>query len=352
MANVLSYINTGSLSGTSTSGPSKINGAWCRPQHKPTCCIYVSGGNTCCMCVPTTATCFVIEMWGQGGGGAGGCCCGVGAYGGQGGSYGWVTCTTSGTNHILCACACQCCCVNGDTICTGHCGQFSKVTQCNSPSNIWCVSGGSMGMWCCSPSSPQPWCYRGSTAGTGTQGKYNTYLYLKNNSASLASGGTTTSSGALALSACASQSITPTAISYTGCCAAAPGGAGAGWDTAELWGALNSCACFSSPYVWSGACGWSDVSSTNNPFACLNGSPAQSGIPNSTCGFGVGVGGAAYAGGDQAYQGEEIGNCYTGGGCYSQHGNFPGGGGMSAWTQTAQGRGSFGGPGLILMSWC
>ena len=150
------------------------------------------------------------------------------------------------------------------------------------------------------------------------------------------------------------QSITPTAISYTGCCASVPVNTSvvSGWNTTNMWGALCACTCFTSPYVWVGACGWSDVGLSATPYSCLNSVQAQTGgIPNSACGTGVGVGGAAYAGGDQAYQPTMIGCCFSPA-CWVQHGNFPGGGGMSAWTQTAQGGGGFGGQGLILISWC
>jgi len=294
-------------------------------------------------------------MWAQGGGGAGGCCCGVGSYGGQGGTYGWVTCTTSATNQILCACACICTCMNCDTICTGHVGQCSRVTQCNAPSTIWLVCGGAAGTWCCTPSSPSPWCWQGATSGSSVQGKYNTYLFWKNNSAALANTATTTTgtSSASNLQGSNIQTFTDEAIAYIGCCSCAPPSTSAftGLNTTNLWGCLCTCATFSSPYVWRGACGWSDTSTTSTPYACLNSASASAGVPNAACGFGVGVGGAAYAGGDQAFFGTALGSCFSPG-CWSQNGNFPGGGGMTAWTQTAQGTGSCGGYGLILISWC
>jgi hypothetical protein len=61
----------------------------------------------------------------------------------------------------------------------------------------------------------------------------------------------------------------------------------------------------------------------------------------------MGVGGAAYAGGDQAWQ-----KCsFACSSCWVQCGNFPGGGGMSTWSGTAWGQPGWGAPGLILMSW-
>jgi len=245
--------------------------------------------------------------------------------------------------------------MNCNTICYGHQGQCSIVTQCNSPSNTWILNGGSCGMWCCTPSTPNPWCYQGSTvASSSNQGKYNTYLFWKNCSATLAvAPASTSSSSGLFLQGCSSQSFTNAAISYTGCCScSAPVTSSfAGLNTTQLWGCLCTCACFNSPYVWLGACGWSDVSTTSTPYACLNSTSAQTGIPNAACGFGIGVGGAAYAGGNQAFFGTSIGLCYSSG-CWVQNGSFPAGGGMSAWTQTAQGTGSCGGYGLILISWC
>ena len=305
----------------------------------------ISGGNSCCVCVPTSATCFVIEMWGQGGAGASGCCCGVGSYGGQGGSYGWVTCTTSATNHILCACACTCNCAYG--LCQGTSGQFSKVTQCNSPSNVWCVSGGSGGYWCCNPSSP--WCWEGSSNVSAGSNKYNTWLFFRCNSAALAGQSSTASSGTALQTCCSSAgSITPNAATFSGCASQPFTGGSANLHTSTLlWPCLCLCACFNSPYVWVGGCGWSDPASTSSPFGSYNN--VGSGVVNGFfCGGGSGVGGASYAGGDQAWHQGFFG-C---GGCYPQNGNSPGGGGMSPHTQTAVSCGGCGGYGLILISWC
>ena len=119
------------------------NRTWCRPTHR-TNCILIIGGNSCCVCIPNTATCFVIEMWGQGGGGAGSCCCMGSPYGGQAGDYGWVTCATSGTNHILCVCACNCsCCSPNAGQYTGSPGQISRV--CNCTTSILYQTGGGCG---------------------------------------------------------------------------------------------------------------------------------------------------------------------------------------------------------------
>lgn len=332
MASAVGYINTGG--GAVSSATTPPPGAWNRPTHKPTCCTAVYNGNSCCMCVPSTATCYIIEMWGQGGGGGGGCCCGVGVYGGQGGSYGWVTCTTSGVNHTLCACTCQCFC-STCTICSGTPGQFSRVYNCQGTGGIsgqWCVCGGVQGLWCCNPTYPA--CY-------GKQDS-NTWLFWKNNAAALATASTSSASATVLPNCCNSTTGIPIDSSaYTQ--SAAAGSAPALLD--KIWGNLCVCSAFSSPYVWSGACGFSDGAATSSPFGCIN---AQNGIANAQCGGGMGVGGAAYAGGDQAWHKCSF-DCAS---CWVQCGNFPGGGGMSTWSGSAWANPGWGASGLILMSWC
>ena len=358
MTTAFQYIRTGAL-GVTAGGFTPIAGAWCRPRHRATCCMHVGWGNSCCICIPTTATCYVIEMWGQGGGGGGGCCCGVGSYGGQGGAYGWVTCTTSGTNHILCACSCLCLCSTCG-ICSGTPGQFSRVFNCNGTGGVggqWCVCGGSPGLWCCFPSAP--WCWAGSTSNPSgsNQFKFNTYRLFKDCSACLAAipGSTvaSTTTGQF-LQYCCTNGAVPAieAATFTGCAATAAGSSGGvtgGALDAYVAGQLCVCTAFSSPYVWTGACGWSDAALAAGPSHCLNiacTSPSN-GPVNANCGGGMGIGGAAYAGGDQAWQ-----KCsFECGSCWVQCGNFPGGGGMSTYSQTAWGQPGWGAPGLILISW-
>ena len=334
MTSVTQFINSGAVG----AGALKGRSVWCRPTHKPTCCMSIYNGSACCVCVPTTATCFIIEMWGQGGGGGGGCCCGVGPFGGQGGAYGWVACTTSGTNHILCACTCDCHC-STCTICTGTYGQFSRVCNCGGPGGFWCVCGGNQGCWTCAPAAP---------ACCGSQ-LSNTWLFWKNCSAALACHGAINTSGvqcAQNLQFCCSQSASPIASTFAGCNVTAGNAVGTVTSNPldSMWGNLCACACFSSPYVWLGACGWSDPATASTPFGCLN----VTGIPNAACGGGMGSGGASYAGGDQA-----IYKCaFACSSCFVQCGNFPGGGGMSTWSATAWSNPGWGAPGLILISWC
>lgn len=360
MTSALGYIQSGTFS-TGGGGFTAPAGAWCRPKHRATCCMAISHGNSCCVCVPTTATCYVIEMWGQGGGGGGGCCCGVGSYGGQGGAYGWVACTTSGTNHILCACTCLCLCSTCG-ICSGTPGQFSRVYNCNGTGGVsgqWCVCGGTAGLWCCFPNAP--WCWAGGTQNpTGTSAfKYNTWKLFKDCSVCLAgapAAAAATAAAGQALQFCCSTQggLTPDTTTFTGCAACTAPSSGSGSTAANILdnyipGQLCSCSAFSSPYVWLGACGWSDAALCSGATHCLNiaCANASNGPVNANCGGGMGNGGAAYAGGDQAVQ-----KCsFACGSCWVQCGNFPGGGGMSTFSQTAWGQPGWGAPGLILISW-
>ena len=371
MANVLSYINTGSFTAPAagSSGYTSPPGMWCRPAHKPTCCMAVYpdsfGGSACCMCVPSNATCFVIEIWSQGGGGSGGCCCGVGSYGGQGGGYGWVACTVSGQNWILCACVCNCNCASC-SVCQNIIGQHSRVCQCNGGINstFWCMCGGNGGMWCCFPDTP--WCWDGSNRNPGNWPggqKYNLWLHWKDRSLCLAGGCSATSSSGAPVGyvwCCTSNTIctgqtTPTAATYANSTAAqgttnVGGGSGGGiWDQVFP---KTTCDCFQPlGYFWKGACGWSDPALGSSPAACLNGgatSPTFTPI-NGNCGGGMGVGGASYAGGHMAWKRS---NWDCGGSCWPDAGRFPGGGGMTSHSGTAWQQPGQGASGLILMSWC
>ena len=369
MANVLSYINTGTFAAVTPGASSYTSppGMWCRPAHKPTCCMAITsdnyGGSSCCFCIPSTATCFVIELWGQGGGGGGGCCCGVGSYGGQGGTYGWVACTTGGNNWIMCACVCNCDC-STCTVCSGTPGQFARVCQCNGGINstFWCVCGGEQGYWCCNPD--WPWCWEGSTRNPGLWPmgqKYNLWKHWADRSACLAGACGTTAAASSSVGyvwCCTSNTtctgnLTPTAATYANSTAAqgsATAGGGSGGGIYDSAFPKTTCTCFQPlGYVWRGGCGWSDPNPTSTPAGCLNGSGYfSSQVVNSACGGGMGVGGASYAGGHHAWKRHN----FTCGACWPDAGRFPGGGGMSthsasAWAQPGQGA-----QGLILMSYC
>jgi hypothetical protein len=311
--------------------------AWCRPTHR-TNCFAITGGNSCCVCVPTTATCFVIEMWGQGGGGAGSCCCMGACWGGQGGSYAWVTCSTSGTNHILCACACTCnCCTPGAGLFTGSPGQLSRVTQCNSPSNTWIVAAEACGgSTCCN-----------GMTGKGTNNSHQTYEHNAYHSN-------------LAIQCCwygfANNNWCSDGTTYEG-----PANARKDWFSQSVnlpfqqiqgtsWysgSSCNCCPCFN--FYVRGGCGWS------SPDQQVTYATEQAGVYQrptcAYCGVGFGRGGSAYAGGaGQCCDCSNTTAIQFGG----MSGNTPGGGGSSASGTGQSGScclGSCGGLGVILISW-
>lgn len=309
--------------------------AWCRPGHR-TNCFAVTGGNSCCVCIPSTATCFVIEMWGQGGGGSGSCCCMGACWGGQAGDYGWVRCTTSGTNHILCACACNCtCCTPGAGLYTGSPGQETRTCNCTTGILYRMAPQACGGSTCCFGVQPMnsPGC---------TSLEYNTWH------------------SNIAINCCWYGN------SVNNWCTDGTSYEGPGNGCRDWWGQVRmpfrqiqgtaatgeTCTCCQQfNFYVRGGCGWT------SPWTWTT----YSGPGNQNCGFnqptvsfcgnGFGRGGTAYAGG--------AGQCCD---CQSQNapqfggvnGNFPGGGGSSASGTGCTGGcclGSCGGPGLVLISW-
>ena len=122
-----------------------------RPTHGTSgqCCNW-NCNTICCFCLPTSATSWTMEMWGQGGGGAGSCCCMWGCRGGNGADYGYHRHDTGtwscGSAQAMCNCVCMCnCCTPGAS---GHPGQFSRVTNCTDGACM-CVGGGQAGCNCC-----------------------------------------------------------------------------------------------------------------------------------------------------------------------------------------------------------
>ena len=309
--------------------------AWCRPGHR-TNCVAVTGGNSCCVCIPSTATCFVIEMWGQGGGGAGSCCCMGACFGGQGGDYAWVRCTTSGTNHILCACACTCnCCSPNAGLFQGHPGQLSRACNCTTGA-LYQVAGGCGGSTCC---FGMMW-MGGNVCHGLEQNPYHSNLAIKCcwfgfNHNTWCSDGTT----------------------YEG-----PTGGYKNYFT----GTVNmpfqqvqgtnfngrSCTCCTNfNFYVKGGCGWTSPSQWNC-FSIPGGMNCGLNLPSrSYCGFGYGRGGTAYAGGaGQCCDCSNNASAQFGG----VNGNAPGGGGSSASGTGASGGcclGSCGGLGVVLISW-
>jgi len=122
---------------------------WNRPTHEVNR-VAILAGDAKCICVPSTATRVVVEMWGQGGGGSPSACCTTGIYGGQGGSYsskvfaGLCSPATMGTCILFCGCVCTCDCMAVGVLATavcGHCGQYSWLKNCNQTGIISNFSG-------------------------------------------------------------------------------------------------------------------------------------------------------------------------------------------------------------------
>jgi len=329
-----------SLLTTLFTASSSTGRSWCRPTHR-TNCAYVIGGNACCICIPASATCFVIEMWGQGGGGAGVCCCMAACFGGQGGDYAWVTCTTSNTVHTLCACACSCdCCTTGAGVWAGSPGQLSRVTDC-SVANTWTVAPSACG---------------GSTCCFGPQGMGNpgcgqmTYFSSHSNTA-ITCCWTGTWNNNFGQTYGSDQSYQNT--SYIN-----PFSTLAMMPFYQIQGTsyvsnangpvtCSCCQCFN--FYVRGGCGWSDpglLSTYASDNSCWYQKPIWT-----YCGSGMGRGGSAYAGGAGQCADCGCNNAYYYGGC---GGNAPGGGGSSANMGYSPGScciGSNGAAGLILISW-
>lgn len=320
--------------------------SWCRPTHR-TNQIAVVGGNACCICIPATATCFVIEMWAQGGGGAASCCCAGGLYGGMGGDYAWVTCTTSATSHTLCACACLCCCCSlGVCAYGGSPGQTAQVVNC-SITNTFKVGNGSNacgGANCCfywafaSPgcaltqqilNGHNPWAYNCC------------FVPLWNNN--------------WCNDCCCSWD-------WWCCSGKNPFIQGANMPFQQIQGTdifgqtWTKCNCFNfyvrggcgftdSPYWMMDACVCNATACICAQTCCVIGMPSQAG-----CGLNWGIGGSSYAGaGPQWCNCGPTSNQYGG-----VTGNMPGGGGSSASGTGVSGGCCLGGPGgasLILISW-
>ena len=318
------------------SGSGSATRSWCRPTHR-TNRFAITGGSSCCVCVPNTATCFVIEMWGQGGGGAGSCCCMGACFGGQAGDYAWVTCATTTTNHILCACACTCnCCTPGAGLHAGSPGQLSRVCNCTTNVLYQVAASACGGSTCC---NGMIW-YNGGTCGnTLEQNPYHSNL---------------------AITCCwfglANNNWDGDGPTYDG-----PSNTCKDW-----WGKIHmpfrqvqgtsatndTCNCCQNfQFYVRGGCGWTSPTQWNTYSGPGNASCGFNQPLSSYCGVGFGRGGTAYAGGaGQCCDCNGQSNAQFGG----VNGNAPGGGGSSA-SGTGQSGGcclgSCGGLGLILISW-
>jgi len=341
---------------------------WNRPTHEANRDTILAGQDKC-ICVPSTATRVVVEMWGQGGGGAGANCCQWGIYGGQGGSYsnkvftGVNSPAGMGTCISFCGCVCTCDCMTispvGSATC-GHCGQFSRLRNCNTvgamASWIGCTTGGIGGVPLCDAANAwidnycrsNSYCqYNIRLCSLPFNSEYNT-LCLDINKKSMFSLHMSLSASATSLGG--SQLCCGAASCF--CAATLTSATGQGsFNTNELIlsihqnnNALNNifkcacCACFDNYRL--GACGFTDLTDMS-PLA-------KAGIFTCNRFAMIGVGGASYAGGaQQHYSLNDGGYIYQGAGGY-----FPGGGGKGSSTCGAVFcNGSIGGAGLIIISW-
>lgn len=341
-----------SLFTVGTASAAGVNRSWCRPLHKINCA-YTSAGNSCCVCIPATSTCYIIEMWGQGGGGAGACCCMGSCFGGQAGAYGWIACTTSNQVHTMCMCACACTCRScAAGIHSGMPGQFSVVCDCTL-NRMWQVCGGCGGSTCCN-----------AFLGNGAYGSCGV-SWDRNNAHSNQAINCCCFGHGWGTYPCTMIDNGSTDFSTQGLCIN-PGNSGINSDknyfSFAAWQPFQqvqgttaygcSCACCTNfTFLVCGACGWSDPEVWNR--YASDQSWAYNRPANTWCsGAGIGfAGGSAYAGGaGQCCKCDHSTTPYWGG----VDGNFPGGGGSSAGMPRSPGSccsGSCGGHGLILISW-
>jgi len=339
---------------------------WNRPTHEVNR-VAILAGDAKCICVPSTATRVVVEMWGQGGGGSPSACCTTGIYGGQGGSYsskvfaGLCSPATMGTCILFCGCVCTCDCMAVGVLATavcGHCGQYSWLKNCNQTGIIsnWigCTTGGLGGVPLCaggnwvdtSLNSTYCHCISNNYCGLPFNSQYNTLcldidkktLYAL----SMSTAGNATNTGGSCAQASCFDAATLTANTVNN---------PSSFCTNELImnihqnnNSLNNifkcicCNCFDNYRL--GACGFTDFNDAT-PLS-------RAGIWTCNRFSTFGIGGASYAGGSQQHGSQSDGNyAFQGWG-----GNFPGGGGRSS---GACGGGcccgSIGGAGLIIISW-
>lgn len=146
MSSISDFFTQSSSSSTTVTLPRVTHGTTCQ-KYTVGCC------SACCTCIPTSATEWAYEMFGQGAGGAGACCCMYAPWGGRGGHYAAARLSRGASNLGLCYCACSCWCCSPAA--TGHCGQFTRVCACSNLSNAGCgfcmMSGGGCcyGCTCC-----------------------------------------------------------------------------------------------------------------------------------------------------------------------------------------------------------
>lgn len=329
--------------GAAAAPASGVNRTWCRPAHR-TNCAYASGGNSCCVCIPASATCYIIEMWGQGGGGGGACCCMGSCFGGQAGVYGWIACTTSNQVHTMCMCSCVCSCRACQAgVHTGMPGQFSVVCDCTL-GRMWQTCGGCGGSTCCHGMIGQ-----GGNGACGMSLDRNVAHSNQAINCCCFGSGWSTQQGSSVMNCStdwSTQGQDPSQTNYFSF---------ASWQPfQQVQGTTAygcSCACCTNfTFLVCGACGWSDPNLWT--YWAADQTWAYTRPLVTWCGAGIGfAGGSAYAGGaGQCCKCNMSGTPYWGG----VDGNFPGGGGSNAGHPRSAGdccSGSCGGYGLILISW-
>lgn len=330
--------------------------SWNRPTHEANR-FSITAGQARCVCIPSTSSRVVVEMWGQGGGGSPGRCCSWGCVGGQGGMYaykvwsGAISPAGVGTCFSFCGCACACDCRPCCSM-QGHPGQFARLTNCNSTGGtgvgswVGCVCGGTRGTqaqlatsWICA-NCLCGWnqCYDTGCVMAPPTGRPEYYALSGMSTAqnSACSGGSCSccvgASCYCAENLCSATCTTLDGNKHTICPlqTATASITYCGFDV--LFPVIN-CNCFD--VTRQGACGWTKTTPILTSCTTWN-----------YCD--IGVGGASFGGGAQ-----QKNNFAMGSHAYCGHaGYFPGGGGKAS---GACGGpcclGTIGGGALILISW-
>lgn len=293
-------------------------------------CYLLGCGSWCCMCLPSSATTWTMESWGQGGGGPGNCCCMWGCQGGAGSDYAysdWSSWSCS-TAQMWCNCTCMCfCCSPGNG---AQPGQFSRMNNCTA-SWFGCVGGGTQGYGCCN--------YGGTTSYLGDINKEQN-PYATSGGGGSSSGTATNITGLVNIDCdCWHSNCTAQGNPYTNWGSQSSGGGGGGGSNSDGYYPPTAVNCTSGMFV---------NSCYNNTKFCVRGSCGWSN--GSTCDVNcvLGAGGSSYGGGFVQCKCSQPGNwAYTG--C---PGKAPGGGASSS---GACGGGcccgGVGAVGAILMSW-
>jgi len=253
--------------------------------------------------------------------------------GGQAGDYGWLTCSTSGTVHTLCACACTCnCCTPAAGLFTGSPGQWAAVTDC-SVANCYRVAPSACGgSTCCQGPEPMnsPGCNQMvfNPAHSNYAIQCCCFGFHTNNWVYSAD--------------CTTEWVTNNLFNPT---RQMPFQQVQGTSAAGV--TCNCCLCFN--FYVRGGCGWSNPAELTFAYTTIG---CWYNVPmNTFCGFGMGRGGSAYAGGAGQLCDCAGYACMQFGGV---NGNAPGGGGSSASGTGVSGGcclGSCGGLAMILISW-